>query len=392
MKNPALISHQFPATAMVFGFITMLLASGLCLGAEPAKVKTNDFTSSKVCGSCHENIFNTWRNSLHADSLNDPIFRASYMEAYYETGGRASEVCTACHAPFVNINKDYGLKKEITREGVACDFCHSLKDVSLSASGLNRFVVEPGLVKRGSIAKTSSPAHQVAYSKLHEGSLICAGCHEHTNAWGAPILTTYSEWQATSYAREGKPCQTCHMQIQEGGTVTSQVSESAQRKFNVHSIAGGHSPEQLKKSVDVDIADLKRSGDKVFVKVLVTNSGAGHMIPTGMPTRRLLLKFIAKKQDNIVYETERVYEKVLADKDNRTLSKDWEIILNSKKVVKDTRLGAKETREEFFNFRTTDDDPLVINAALFYDYSPQIMDRANMHMELKSVNRVVPGL
>lgn len=372
-------------------FAAAMLAPLLCLGAEPAlKVKANDFTSSKVCGSCHENIFNSWRNSLHADSLTDPIFRASYMEAYYETQGRASEVCTACHAPLVNANRDFGLKKEITREGVTCDFCHSLKDVQLGESGPGRFVLEPGLVKRGSIAKATSPAHQVAYSKLHEGALLCAGCHEYVNALGVPVLATYSEWQAGPYSKEGKPCQSCHMQPQKGATVAPQVGENVQPTFNIHSIAGGHSPEQLKKSVDVEIAELKRSGGKAFVKVVVTNAAAGHMIPTGIPTRRLVLKLVAKVKDSVVYEAERLYERVLADKDNRPLSKDWEIMLHSAKVVRDTRLKPREPREEFFNFHAPDDDPLVINVALSYDYSPQIMDRTDMHLELKSVNKVVP--
>lgn len=368
---------------------TVILVSNLCLGAEPAKVKTDDFTSSKVCGSCHENIFNTWRNSLHADSLTDPIFRASYMEAYYETRGRASEVCMPCHAPLTNVNKDYSLKKDITREGVACDFCHSLKDVSLSTSGPNKFVVELGSIKRGSIAKTSSPAHQVAYSKLHEGALLCAGCHEYKNPLGAPILTTYSEWQATSYAKEGKPCQSCHMQVEEGNTVSPKVSESAQKVFNTHAIAGGHSLEQLKESVAVEIADLKRTNNKVFARVIVTNVGAGHLIPTGIPTRRLVLKLTAKRLDSVVYENERIYEKLLEDAEGRVLVKDWEIMLNSKKIVKDTRLKPKEPREELFNFHAPDANPLIITVSLFYDYSPQIMDHVSMHIELKSVNKVL---
>ncbi|OGQ28765.1 MAG: hypothetical protein A3F89_03855 [Deltaproteobacteria bacterium RIFCSPLOWO2_12_FULL_50_11] len=372
--------------------LTILLLAAVSAQAGEVIVKSNDFTSSKVCAHCHKNIFNTWQNSLHSSSLTDPIFRASYLEAYHETQGRASQVCMPCHAPLVNVNKDFDLLKDITREGVSCDFCHSVKDVQLSASGPNKFVLEPGLVKRASIVNTSSPSHQVAFSKLHKSALLCAGCHEYKNSLGAPVFTTYSEWKASSYAKDDKPCQSCHMEVQEGSTVAPGVSPTAQTTFNVHTIAGGHSVEQLKKSVEVEIAEVRRVGDKMSARVIVTNVGAGHMVPTGIPTRRLLLKLTAKGQNAVLYETERVYEKVLVDKDGRVLTKDWEIMLHSKKVIKDTRLKPNEPRAEIFNLNLPkNSDPVVVSASLFYDYRPQVVEETPMSMELKSVKKAVPA-
>jgi hypothetical protein len=72
--------------------------------------KSNDpnapsFTSSKNCKECHEEIYNHWKNAMHSMSIEDPIFKASYMEAYLNTAGEAKFNCLRCHAPITLINK-----------------------------------------------------------------------------------------------------------------------------------------------------------------------------------------------------------------------------------------------------------------------------------------------
>ena len=67
-------------------------------------------TSSKNCKECHEEIYNHWKNAMHSMSLEDPIFKASYMESYFNTAGEAKYNCLRCHAPTTLINNDFDLK------------------------------------------------------------------------------------------------------------------------------------------------------------------------------------------------------------------------------------------------------------------------------------------
>ena len=119
--------RTFPITIIVFTvfFLSSILVSNSSLSKAPS------IAASKNCKECHEEIYNHWKNAMHSMSIEDPIFKASYMEAYFKTAGEAKFNCLRCHAPIAFLNNDYDLKNEITKEGVNCDFCHSVKKVNL---------------------------------------------------------------------------------------------------------------------------------------------------------------------------------------------------------------------------------------------------------------------
>ena len=50
-------------------------------------------------------------------------------------------------------------------------------------------------------------------------------------------------------------------------------------------------------------------------RITVRHKGSGHKIPTGIPSRRLILHLKAKDdRGNIIYQEDRYYRKALADK------------------------------------------------------------------------------
>jgi hypothetical protein len=152
-----------------------------------AKVQPDGYTTALVCGRCHVDIYNSWKKSMHAFSLSNPIFETAYMQALRLVGESAKETCLRCHAPMTMYNGDYDLEDGVTREGVACDFCHTVTSVDLDNPG-HPYEVEMGLVKRGIIKKAGSPAHEVAYSTLHGTSEFCGGCHNYFASNGVPAL------------------------------------------------------------------------------------------------------------------------------------------------------------------------------------------------------------
>ena len=359
-------------------------------------LERDKYSSSIVCGRCHQEIYNTWKDSLHAQAIEDPIFKTAYLEAYHDTAGEVKSLCLRCHAPISLVNKDYELKEAITREGVSCDFCHTLTEVNLDNQDYP-FSFELGLNKRGSLKLKdgASPAHEVVHSPLHQSSLLCAGCHEYKNGNGLSILSTYSEWKESPYAQEGKQCQDCHMPLVKGKVVKPEIKEATGEYINLHDITGGHSLERLREAVRVEIEEVRRIDDMLQVKVKITNTGSGHMVPTGLPTRKLVLQVRGKTSKEEIAIGEVVYQKLLLDSNRKEIVKDSEVFYKAKSLAMDNRLAPRESRIETFKFpapKGIESIMLNVVAKVFYKYSPVIMERKEMEIELTGDEMLLPRL
>ncbi|MFQ6069440.1 MAG: multiheme c-type cytochrome [Candidatus Aminicenantales bacterium] len=345
--------------------------------------------SSKTCKQCHEEIYNHWKNAMHAISIEDPIFKASYMESYLKTSGKAKFDCLPCHAPVVLINNDYDLEKEVTREGVSCDFCHSVKDV-IPGKGGNPFVFEPGKTKIGPYARAESPAHKTKPSPIFKSSEFCAGCHEYTNRNGVKILGTFSEWQESPYPEEGVHCQACHMPLIPGRIVKRDVKSSNRKRINLHAISAAHSKDQLQKALRVEIVNIHKEEQVIEVTVGITNTGSGHVVPTGIPSRKLLL-LVEMKTPNEVFTQQRRYEKIIVDANGNDIRKECDAFLEAEKISFDNRLKPKEKRIEKFSFVRPETRKTTISARIYYLYKTSVLSptemRVKMAEDVKSISK-----
>ena len=320
---------------IVFAILTWILFV-FRLSAEEIQIQKQGYTSSLVCGQCHEAIYSKWKNSMHAMSYTDPIFELGYLRALNGIGEEARTICLNCHAPAVRYNQDVRLKDPVTREGVTCDFCHTIKGVDLDNKE-NAYIMDVGDVKRSTLKKAESPAHKVEHSELHAKSEFCAGCHDMKAENGLMIMGTYTEWKETSYAREGVQCQGCHMPVIEGKIVKSDIKESRDW-INLHDLQGGHSVSQLAKAMKVEILDVISAPQGVNIKVGITNAGSGHFVPTGHPSRQLVLKLLVRDQKGqIVHQDEKIFKKTLVDKNGKELKYKHEF-LKAQKVLTDNRI------------------------------------------------------
>ena len=134
-------------------------------GAQQDKIALSEkgFTSAETCGKCHIQIYQSWKESMHANAVRDPIFEAAYMMAFYKKGAAAAKLCLRCHAPASIVTGDFSLDKGLNTEGITCDFCHSIKDARLEREE-NPFALEVGKVKLGPNIKGDVKIHDVAYS------------------------------------------------------------------------------------------------------------------------------------------------------------------------------------------------------------------------------------
>ncbi len=318
-------------------------------------------------------------------SLDDPIFKSAYLQSYFNTKGNAKFNCLRCHAPMVWLNNDFDLEKDITREGVSCDFCHSVKDVNLDDASAP-FKFEQGGTKRGPLSNLSSPAHKTEASPLFKSSVLCASCHEYTNEKGVRILSTYSEWKNTSYAAEGKQCQDCHMPLVAGNVVKSQIKSSGLKEINLHAISASHSVEQLQKAVKVEIDKIEQDKNFIEVRVKVTNIGSGHNLPTGIPKRKLVL-IVDVKTPNEYLTQQKIYQRILKDGQGNEITKECEVFLVAAADFLDNRIKAGETKTESFAFVRPKNKEVTVSARAEYLYETTILHGTEMRVKMAEDSR-----
>lgn len=378
---------------MKFSFLLILffLATPVAAEEKQPTPKGEGFISAKVCGQCHTAIYEGWKESMHAQAVSDPVFYPIFLETSLKTGGKSNALCLSCHAPTTRLTKDWGLKNELTREGVTCDFCHSTRNVNLTSHGLSGFELAGDGAKMGPLKGVTSPFHPTAYSELFEESRFCAGCHEYTNERGVPILETWSEWAKSPQAGAGEACQKCHMPEIAGQVVSPKVKPTKEIYINSHEAAGGHSVDQLKKAVLVELGEISRDGEKVHATVNITNVGSGHKMPTGLPTRKLVLYFKAASGGTPIFNAERVFQKVLVNEKGEVITKDGDAFLNAHRVASDNRIEPKKKVEEHFDFYAPEDRPIDVTAEVYYLYQPRLIQETEMKVELGRGKKVIPA-
>jgi hypothetical protein len=205
--------------------ILLLLVAGAArsAGLEP-------LSSAETCGRCHRAIHEAWKTSSHAQAMESRLFQDALELAAADFGAAGRKTCLGCHSPLIAHTNDTALQKKISWEGVTCDYCHSMREVKTTGSNPVALLTL-AVIKSGPMRETSGSPHGTLFSAVHTASLVCAPCHEYKNSAGFPVLTTYSEWQSSPYAKEGKQCQTCHMSRVVGDVVDPKIVRTGVAKI-----------------------------------------------------------------------------------------------------------------------------------------------------------------
>ncbi len=370
-------------------FVGILIGIWLFVSESGLAENESSYEPSTACGSCHADIHGMWVNGMHAQAYDDPIFQASFLQAFFETEGEATAYCLRCHDPTSRIPEDLDVKRDIIGAGVTCDFCHTVHDIDLTRPG-SPLVSRPGTRKTGPYLNSHSPAHDTEKKPFFKKSEFCAGCHHLTGQNGVVIIGTYQEWKESSYAARGIECQNCHMPIEPGKKIVTEDARPSKRNVNLHNLAGGHNIDQIRSAIKVEIKDVVLDGDSLFVTVHVTNVNSGHKIPTGTPSRQLILRVSVRDRTGRFHlESDKAFEKVLMDENKQILGKDHEIMLKASRVYYDNRIGPKEVREVPFTFsipypHLIEDwkRKLTVEAKTMYQYLPQVIGSQAMVVEI----------
>lgn len=375
----------------IFLFPAVLWGQETSADAPGIHLNKKGFSSSQKCGQCHKELFDDWKRSLHADSSGNAVFKAAYMQVYFEQGERARAACLSCHAPVAYFNNDPRLTQPISKEGVSCDFCHSIAEVLPGTPDGPQFRFEFDGIKQGPLKNSKSPAHQTRFNGLFQRSLFCKGCHEQTNSSGIAMIATWSEWQESPYPDKGITCQKCHMEQIPGKAVLASVQKTTRNQISNHDIAAGHSLAKRRQALEIKITAIETYKNRITVEVELTNTGAGHKMPTGLPVKKIILEVKVQNADRGHRQTQqRVYQKVVADAQGKTVTKVADLMLGKgMKVMSDNRIAPLETRREAFTFFVDQPEGQTVSATAYYSYTPEILQPAPIYIKLIEVQRRV---
>lgn len=365
-----------------------------------AAIEASDYTKPETCGGCHYEIYIQWNGSMHSLAHKDPVYQKLFLIASRETNRTFDEFCTKCHAPIATLSGekptfDKYEVSEVAEYGVSCDFCHT---VNASAGiGNGAFISSPGRTKYGPFNDSYSPFHDTAYSELHTKAEFCGMCHNVYHPFnGLALENTYTEWKEGPY-NETTPCQHCHMTPGVTGFQQNpgRAAPGAPMREHIytHYFVGGNAMlgellgseeherlaiERLRSAATVEIAEIKRINETVNLQVKVTNSGAGHKIPTGLTEARMIWLdidvrdgkdkqvFRSGERDNGGYidHDAVIYHTIFVDREGNPTDKVW----LAEKILSDNRISPKGYSIENYTFTIPPDaeGPLSVSVKLYY--------------------------
>ncbi len=405
------------------------LVLGIMIEMAPAAgsktFELEQFISPDTCAGCHSEIFDQWQGSMHNLSHKDEIYTrvALFLRQGLSHEGEIAEAeaCVKCHTPVgvvtgfpKKLSDDLEQTPEIATQGIQCDYCHSAVDVSRMYN--NGTVLSPGVgeddpgIKYGPFDDAEPDFHAAEYSKLHTDSRICGTCHNVKHvAFGTDLETTYTEWEKSAYNSPGTnahvPCQGCHMYQRPGIPATGSTkrpenpgaatdySEERPHIFT-HYFVGGNSgvpqaqgfdekaqmaQERLKNAAQIAVAMDKKQPSTAVVDV--TNSGAGHSLPTGLgDLRQVWIQLVLTNPDGST-----VFSSGLPDS-RQELPEDTVIfntvfgdghgnpvfnIAKARQVLSDTRIAAGQTASRRFDLGQTPKSGQTLTVRLLYRGLPQ---------------------
>lgn len=352
---------------------------------DAATAKKYDFETPDVCSGCHNVIFSQWKSTMHANAFTDPLYLKEAELAGKEAGEEVQQFCHSCHAPAAalmgkvptDISKSSKIV-EITKLGVFCDFCHTVK--SSRGIGNPKAEVITGNVKRGPYKDSYSPYHESEYSELHTKAEFCGMCHDVYHPVNKlPIEQTYTEWKEGPYSKEGIVCQDCHMtpgpQITKPNPGVVATGGPHRDHWWTHNFIGANvfmarylgneevaiqAEERLKSAAKMEFGSASVSANKVSLPITITNVGAGHKLPTGLTElRHMWIELVVKdSKGNTIYssgvlspdgalpQNTKIFYTIIGDKQGKPTLKIWE----AEKILMDNRIPPRQSATETFEF------------------------------------------
>jgi len=296
------------------------------------------FASAQDCAQCHQDIVDQWQHSMHAFTLSSPVTIAQANQVIDDTLlGQPSPdpylLCVNCHGPVgasitgqarLPLDGKLGMNGQVLNEGVNCSVCHQFKGEPVSGGGglstAFQAGLKPGRIFFGPLEDPVGNAYhrsQTTPMYSEEPERLCMSCHNlnyDLNGDGKIevgvdliLQTTYTEYEAYREGGGSQTCLDCHMPVVDGADRAAEAAAvplkqdyaAPPRTVRNHAFVGVDYPldhigiddpfQAEREALLQTAATLARSPEWVFdgngritgFELSVTNSGAGHKLPTG---------------------------------------------------------------------------------------------------------------
>jgi hypothetical protein len=272
-------------------------------------------SSPDACGNCHPMIVPQWLGNAHGGAVSNPRFFSLYNgtdvtgaqrvdPGYQDDFPGTAGNCASCHAPGAGVDGYLKTNMNDVRDqitaGIHCDFCHKVGGAYMDPATDLPYSNMPGVVSMKVLRPPAGDNIFLGpYDDIHDPdtylpemseSQFCASCHQFS-MWGTPIYQSYAEWLSSPYAERGVTCQDCHMPPsgdrlfaipEEGGL------EHPADTIPSHLQLGASDSNLLQNTVSMNVS-AQQVGDQIEVTVTITNTDAGHHVPTDYPGRHMIL-------------------------------------------------------------------------------------------------------
>lgn len=304
---------------------------------------------AQQCGACHPAFYKEWKTTIHSRAWTDPYFQADWK---FE-GSQPN--CRLCHTPLDSqepqtilsyrdtsmwdpvLKKNPNFDSTLQHQGVTCAACHYRNGKIVGVLGdthaphpvrilkdPNEICVRCHVVKGkrwdtfyhfppcGTVAEIRSTLKSTQTSPSNGVKRL-----PEKTPTNIPSITgenrktgNSSETSAINYHALG--CVQCHMPLIKrplviGGKV---------RITRQHLWRGGHDPSMVKKALSITFTEAKPvagnvGGSRKFI-LTITNTGAEHYVPTGLPNRYLSVSLrVLGKQGQVLNEQHDTIKRTL---------------------------------------------------------------------------------
>ncbi|MBI5960670.1 MAG: hypothetical protein HY866_18170 [Chloroflexi bacterium] len=402
--------------------------------------------SAEFCAQCHEKEYREWVVSIHAvtgpDIIYETIIEANEHAHASRYGTEKIRWCDSCHEPLLTLMGGVNPLAVVgpnaaAAEGTSCVVCHTTVHaeplagngaLTLAINNINEYF-DPALIMAAP-AEHAEAMQSTTVNPLLGQADFCGACHTEIRPPAVNgeepmhLQDTFDEWRRSEYADRGIQCQDCHMNPNPAGYVAAlkqgeQPEEAVSHRFVgvnylltaadlpdnlIVFLRGGHPPgdipldewrdslqEQQRLIVALlqEAADLKveassavSPGQELTLNVTITNSGAGHDLPTGpRDQRHMWLEMqVTDALGSVVYHSgwfnnqtgeldpeAVVYIKLLYDQSGERITEH--ILFNAVRVEYSRQpitAGTSDTIPYTFTLSPDVQGPLTVNVTLWY--------------------------
>lgn len=361
----------------------------------------------------------TWQSTMMANSAKDPFWQAKVSHEKLENPAIAEDIeatCLKCHAPLGTFNAMHhgihysfdSLKTElIGLDGVSCLACHAMAPDGLG----NVFSANMSYDTTGNVfGQYTDPLTMPMNMELGleptfgahvSESEACGACHtlitHPVNELSESLDTfyveqaIYHEWLNSAYSVENESCQDCHLPVMPFNVTISNRPPWLDSRDNYarHDLVGGNAlmlrifanngdtlgltasttdfENTLEKTMQLlqneslaSTLEIESTDDDSVTYAFKLENLAGHKLPGGYPSRRLVVEWLVQKQNGDTVFHSGKFNKIFGlDEENEPYEPHYDLIRNEDEVqiyevVMSDYLGEETTVLEYAHHNLKD--------------------------------------